>query len=115
MSGLLRPAFERILKCCGDRRAWFLYSPRPDTDWTPLDSLWVARGYRAENLGTEPVRYRKPLGAREHDDILRATRALGRPDDAVMRDGYLLVDMMLARPETDAVNPPVGRLRRSYD
>ena len=99
----------------GGRRPWFLYGPRPDTDWTGLDTLWAARGYRAESLGTEPVRYRKPLGAPERADMLRATRALGRPDESVMRDDYLLVDMTLARPEADAGNPPIERLRASYD
>ena len=111
---LLPAAFERILDCGGDRRPWFLYSPRPDTDWRPLDRLWSARGYRAESLGTETVRYRKPLGAPERQDMLRATRALGRSDESVMRDGYLLVDMMLARPDAETGNPPIGRLRGSY-
>ena len=113
---LLPVAFERILDCGpGDRPPWFLYGPRPDTDWTGLDALWAARGYRSESLGAEPVRYRKPLGTPEHADILRATRALGRADESVMRDGYLLVDMTLARPESEAGNPPIGRLRGSYD
>ena len=113
---LLPAAFERILDCGpGGRPPWFLYGPRPDTDWTGLDRLWAARGYRAESLGAEPVRYRRPLGAPEHADILRATRALGRADESVMRDGYLLVDMTLARPETEAGNPPIGQLRASYD
>ena len=112
---LLPAAFERILDWSGDRRPWFLYGPRPDTDWTGLGTLWAAKGYCAESLGTESVRYRKPLGAPEHADILRATRGLGRADESVMRDGYLLVDMMLARPEADAGDPPIGRLRGSYD
>ena len=47
--------------------------------------------------------------------MLRVTRALGKPDEVVMRDGYLLVDMTLARPEADAGNPPIERLRGSYD
>ena len=112
---LLPAAFERILDWSGDRPPWFLYGPRPDTDWTGLDRLWAAKGYRSESLGAEPVRYRKPLGAPEHADFLRATRALGKADESVMRDGFLLVDMTLARPEAEAGNPPVGQLRASYD
>ena len=77
-----------------------------DIDWTPLDALWTARGYRAESLGREPVGYRKPLGELEKTDVPRATRALGKTDDAVMRGGYVLVDMTLARPEGDAGNTP---------
>ena len=112
---LLPAAFGRILDRCGDRSPWFLYSPRPDVDWARLDTLWAVRGYRAESLGTEPVRYRKPLGTAERADMLRATRSLGKTDESVMQGGYLVVDMTLARPEADAGNPPIGRLCGSYD
>ena len=116
VGGLLPVAYERILDGCGNaNRPWFLYSPRPDVDWEPLNALWVERGYRRESLGTEPIRYRKALAEHERADMLRITRELGMPDEAVMRDGYLLVDMTLARPEADAGNPPIGRLRGSYD
>ena len=113
---LIPVAFERILDCGGDAgRPWFLYSPRPDVDWASLNTLWAERGYRAESLGTEPVRYRKPLGAQERADTLRVTRALGKPVEAVMRGDYLLVDMTLARAEVDAGNPPIAQLRRNFD
>ena len=116
LGGLLPIAYERILDGCGDaNRPWFLYSPRPDVDWAPLNALWAERGYCTESLGTEPIRYRKALAAHEREDMLRVTRELGMPDEAVMRDGYLLVDMTLARPEADTGNPPIAQLRRSYD
>ena len=116
VGGLLPVACERILDACADAsRPWFLYSPRPDVDWTSLDALWAERGYRTESLGTAPVRYRKALAAEEQADMLRITRALGKPDEAVMRDGYLLVDMTLARPAADAGNPSIEQLRRSCD
>ena len=116
LGDLLPIAFERILDACADtRRPWFLYCPRPDIDRAPLDALWTAWGFRTESLGTEPVRYRKALAARERADMLRVTRELGMADEEVMRDGYLLVDMTLARPEAEAGNPPIARLRRSYD
>ena len=109
-------AFERILDVSVDARPpWFIYCPRPDVDWTPLDALWTARGYRTESLGTEPIRYRRALAARERADMFRVTRELGIRDEEVMRDGYLLVDMILARPEADTGNPPIERLRGSYD
>ena len=48
--------------------------------------------------------------------MLRVTRVLGKPDEAVMRSDYLLIDMTLARPETDAGNPPpIAQPQRSYD
>ena len=113
---LLPLAFGRILDCCGrTARPWFIYNPRPDVDWTALDTLWAGRGYRAERLGIGPVRYRKPLAARERADMVRVARGLGRPIEAVMRDGYLLVDMTLARPEADSGNPPAAQLRGNHD
>ena len=116
VGGLLPIAYERILDGCGNANLpWFLYSPRPDVDWAPLNGLWAERGYRTESLGAEPIRYRKALAEHERADMLRITRELGVRDEAAMRDGYLLVDMTLARPEADAGNPPIGRLRRSYD
>ena len=116
LGDLLPGAFERILDGCGvAARPWFIYCPRPDVDWAPLNALWAERGYRAESLGTDPIRYRKALAEREQADMLRVTRELGKPDEAVMRGGYLLVDLTLARPDADAANPPIERLRGSYD
>ena len=116
LGDLLPVAFERIVDACaGARRPWFLYCPRPDVDWAPLNALWTRRGYRLESLGAGPIRYRKALATHERADMLRVARALGKPDEAVMRDEYLLVDLTLARPEADACNPPIARLRRNYD
>lgn len=116
LGGLMPGAFRRILDCAGGLRGpWFLYSLRPDVDATALNGLWASRGYRIENVTAEPVRYRKPLGAGEQAEVLRIARALGKPDAAVMQGGYLLVDLTLARPEADADNPPIDRLRRRLD
>ena len=116
LGDLLPGAFERILDVCGvAARPWFIYCPRPDVDWAPLTALWTERGYRTESLGAGPIRYRKALASEERADMLRVTRALGKPDEVVMRDGYLLVDMTLARPEADTGNPPIERLRGCYD
>ena len=106
MGHLLPGAFRRILDCGGAARGpWFLYGLRPDVDATALNGLWAERGFRIETLGAEPVRYRKLSGEREWADVLRRTRALGKPDGAVRRDGYLLVEVTLVRPEADAEQP----------
>ena len=116
LGDLLPTAYERVLDCCGEEaRPWFVYCPRPDVDWTSLDALWAERSYCTESLATEPVRYRKPLGEPERADMLRVTRALGRPDETVMRDGFLLVEPTLARPDTDTDKLPIAQLRGSYD
>ena len=111
--GVMLPAvFARILDQRGDEGSpWFLYCPRPDVNWSALNALWAERGYRAESLRGAPVRYRKPLDAQERADMLRRSRGFGKPDAAIMRDGYFLVDMTLARPEADTANPPIAALR----
>ena len=111
---LLPEAFARILDCGGGTRPWFLYSPRPDVNWMALKALWVERGYCAESVCAEPVRYRKPLDAQEGADMLRRSRGFGKPDEAIMQGGYFLVDITLARPEADAESPPIARLRGRY-
>ncbi len=109
---LLPAAFARVLDCAGgERPPWFLYSPRPDVNWTALETLWAARGYRTASFLGAPVRYRKPLEAQEGADMLRRSRAFGKSDDAIMQGGYFLVDMTLARPEADIDNPAIAQLR----
>ena len=109
---LLPQAFARVLDCGGDDSPpWFLYCPRPDVNWSALERLWAERGYRTESFLGAPVRYRKPLKAQEGADMRRRARGLGKPDDAIMQDGYLLVDMTLARPLADIGNPPIAQLR----
>ena len=116
LGDLVTSAFRRVLDCRRDGgRPWFVYCPRPDVDWAALCALWAAQGYRAESLGTTAIRYRKPLGAEERADMLRITRGLGKSDGSVMRGGYLVVDMTLARPESDGGNPPIAALRGKYD
>ena len=113
---LLPGAFRRILDCGGDvQRPWFLYSLRPDIDAAALVGLWAARGYRIERFGAGPIRYRKLLGEGEWAEVLSATRALGRADESVMRGGYLLADVTLARPEAEADDPPIEALRIADD
>ena len=114
--GVMLPvAFARVLDHCGGgTQPWFLYSPRPDVDWTALNRLWAERGYRTESFCARPVRYRKPLDAQERADMLRRSRGFGKPDEAIVRDGYFLVDMTLARPDADAENPPIAQLRARY-
>lgn len=109
---MLPDAFARILDFRGDESPpWILYCPRPDVNWSALDALWAERGYQTESFCGGPVRYRKPLDEQERTDMLRRARGLGRPDEAIMQGGYLLVDMMLARPEAEAGNPPIAAIR----
>ena len=112
---MLPAAFARVLDFAGESPPWFLYSPRPDVDWSALNALWAERGYRAESVCSRPVRYRRPLDEQERADMLRRSRGFGKADEDIMRGGYFLVDMTLTRPEADAGNPPVATLRRQYD
>ncbi|MGQ4809897.1 hypothetical protein NKDENANG_03333 [Candidatus Entotheonellaceae bacterium PAL068K] len=87
--GSLSPvAFGRLIDCLDNAsRPWFLHSPRPDVNWASLQALWTARDYRAKSLGIAPVQYHKSLGAQERQDMLRATRKLGSPEESFMRNG----------------------------
>ena len=112
---MLPDAFALVLDCAGEAPPWFLYSPRPDVNWSALNALWAERGYRAECVCSRPVRYRRPLDEQERADMLRRSRGFGKADAAIIRDGYFLVDMTLARPDADVGNPPIAVLRRQYD
>ena len=110
-STVARPsAFARILDTTA-ARPWFLFCPRLDADPAPLDALWAERGYCAERVSHTPILYRKPLTADERADMLRAARALGRHEHEVMRDGYLLAEVTLARPAADPASVAVETLR----
>ena len=83
---LLPAAFERILDCGpGDRPPWFLYGPRPDTDWTgPGPAVGGAGLPRREPRGRA-----RPLpkavggaGARGHPSGDPSAREGGRVGDA---------------------------------
>jgi len=111
----LKNAFECVLDFVpSESRPWFLYCPRPDVDWQPLWRFWSERGYRCEPCNREPVRYRKPLSGSERDEILRDGQALGLPAKRVIRDGYVCVDLMLARP-VERGGVPMDVLRDHFD
>ena len=98
----LRGAFSNVLADANPaRRPWFLYCPRPDVDWTSLTHLWEIAGYHARPCNPTPVHYRRALSRSEELSILRDGKALGREIHEVMADGYLVVDLMLARPVED--------------
>lgn len=90
---------------------WFLYCPRPDVDWGPLDALWEETGYEAEVCVRAPARYRKPLGDYERDQILRLCERFGRPPHEAFSAGYVLVEMKLARPRRERERPKIEALR----
>ena len=48
-----------------------------------------------------PVRYRKPLGDYERDQMLKLSAQFGYRAEEVMESEYLLVEMTLARPRAD--------------
>lgn len=82
-------------------RPWFLRCPRPDVDWSSLETVFARYGYRSEPLGT-PVRYRQLLSEAERAQSARAAAALGSSAAQTFLDGYLSVSMRLTRPEPDA-------------
>ena len=99
---LLTGAVERMVHATRDTgRPWFLYCPRPDVNWSGLHALWAEAGYEAAACVRAPIRYRKPLGDHEHDQMLKLSAQFGYRAEEVMESGYLLVEMTLARPRAD--------------
>lgn len=119
-SGAVGPVLHRALAhllaaAPATRRPWILHCPRPDVDWQPLDSLWDAHGYVSERCNPAPIRYRRPLGPGEREDVLALAHSLGREASDVIDGGYILVDLMLARPADDAEATPLGGLTDGLD
>ena len=113
---LLAGAVERLLRATEETsRPWFLYCPRPDVDWRPLDALWKEAGYEAGVCVRAPVRYRKPLSDYERDQMLRLSERFGRSPREAIASGYLLVGMTLARPRQDRGRPGMEALRFTDD
>ena len=113
---LLPQAVARMLAATqAEPRPWFLYCPRPDVDWAPLDEIWARSGYLAEPCNRRPVRYRKPLGDFEREEMLRLAESFGHERASALGDDYLLVDLMLARPRSDRDRPSIERLREIGD
>ena len=79
-------------------RPWFLMSPRPDVDWTALNSVWDTYGYHAEVIAQ--TRYRRTLGVDETQDVSRRAAALGLSEAQTFRQGYIAVPLTLVRPST---------------
>jgi len=89
------PCFTAILDAAD--RPSFVYCPRIDVDQGPVDELWQRRGYECQTLrAAEP--YRRPLDAEEAAMVTSAAMRLGRSVDESIVDGYITVDVRLARP-----------------
>jgi hypothetical protein len=95
IGGIYRECFGPIVD--GGRRPWFVYCPRPSVDLGPLDALWADVGYEVERR--EPaVRYRKPIGVSERDELLAQTVAAGNDPTTAFVGDHLAVQIHLARP-----------------
>ena len=107
---------ESLLRATRDTsRPWFLHCPRPDVDWRDLHALWEAFGYEAAVCVRAPVRYRRPLGDFERDQMLQLSRQLGYRPEQVMDAGYLLVEMTLVRPRSERDGPDMEAFRFTDD
>lgn len=80
-----------------EARPSFVYCPRPNVDRRAIDALWEQRGYRSE-VCSPVLRYRRPIGDFETDQLLGQTAEAGNDPQTAMIDGYLAVEMRLARP-----------------
>ena len=84
-------------------RPWFVYCPRPTVDRRPVESLWRRRGYQSEPC-SPLLRYRQPIGELEAQMVIDETTAAGNDPATAIVDGYLAVEMRVARP----TGPSIG-------
>ena len=115
-SGAIGPflagAVEHLLRAVPSRSpSWFLYCPRPDVDWVPLDALWEEAGYETAVCMRAPAPYRKPLSDGERDQILHLSAQFGRRPHEAIAAGYIQVEMKLARPRRERERPGLEALR----
>lgn len=114
LGSTLHTTLPKLVKA-GARRPWFLYCPRPDVDWQPLKAAWAKLEYEPETCNTVSIRYRKPLGPSEALDIERLAAKLGVAPQRTFGDGFLLVDLVLARPQEDLEIFPIAELAAGCD
>lgn len=116
-SGVLGEAFAaaipKLLPGGGTSRPWILFSPRPDMDWSNGRRALTGLGYRIE-VFARSIAYRRSLSDYETADFLALAEQFGHARDAVMRDGFMRVDMLLCRPEPDADAVPLEWLRGDW-
>lgn len=111
LGALLPTVFPKLLGAAArERPPWFLYCPRPDVEWASLARAWSACDYVAETCNAKPIRYRKPLSPHEGAEVRRLALELGVAAERVIGDGYILVDLMLARPRTVVERAPLRAL-----
>jgi len=95
IGALYVPCFEAILAAAAE--PWFIYCPRADIAQGPVDELWQRSGYRRDHLLTaEP--YRRPLDEAEAAEVLERAATVGNRVDTAIVDGFITVDVCLARP-----------------
>lgn len=110
LASVLGAAFRTIHSIA--RNPWFIYCPRPDTDWSNLEALWPSIGYVVESLSNQTVAYRRPLGCDEERTVLRIAAEYERPSEQVINNGYIRVPIMLARSHADVHAIPHSELTR---
>lgn len=116
LAALLPAVFPKLMRTgAQEELPWFLYCPRPDVQWSGLGQVWSACNYIAETCNSMPVRYRKSLSAHEASDVRRLAGELGVPGKRIFRDGYILVDLVLARPRDSAEREPLSNLVAGCD
>jgi len=111
LAAILPTVFAKLMRTgASEDLPWFLYCPRPDAQWVSLGEVWSASDYVAEICNSTPVRYRKSLSAHETSDVRRLAGELGVRPERIFGAGYILVDLVLARPRGSAERTPLSKL-----
>lgn len=107
---LLHRVFPALCAAARKRPPWFIYCPRPDVDWRPLERGWRALDYVVDALSPAPVRYRQVFSAAERADVLRLAARFDVAPSRALDGPYILTDLVMARPRGAHLSPPVAAL-----
>lgn len=102
----LPAAYDRLLSSVpAKRQPWLLIATRPDVDSRPLQAVLDRHGMIGACCNETPFRYRRMIGPSEHATMTADIARLGNDPATYIVDGYLMVDLMLYRPQPHADDP----------
>ncbi|MEQ8443440.1 MAG: hypothetical protein RIM33_12570 [Alphaproteobacteria bacterium] len=99
---LVAPAMSNLLAVGG--RPWLVICPRPRIDVSAIADAIAPHGYVLHTIATK-VRYRRPFSDGELQDEIQEAAAHGLPEADVLTNGYFRVDLRLALPREEIIEP----------
>ena len=100
---LMPRALDRALGACGPRKPWIMTSPIRGNERAAAEEVLRAHGMVQEQLPVPPFVHRRFEGPGEQARAIANARAAGHDTDGVETTGHFHAQVLLARPEAEAV------------